>query len=98
MFWNSRTLPELQQLNFRDRMAVLRRASDLLPTPKKLLLNIWKLCVLVPPFMLIARAESVWQGLGFAFALVLIYPLLTRPLTFALVRPLLAQARRQLQL
>jgi hypothetical protein len=48
--------------------------------------------------MLIARADNIWQGLGFALALVLVYPLLTRPVTFALVRPLLAQARRQLQL
>lgn len=98
MFWNSRALPELQQLNFRDRMAVLRRASDLLPTPKKLILNVWKLCVLIPPFMLIARAETVWQGLGFAVGLVVIYPLLTRPVTFALTRPLLTQARSQLKL
>ncbi len=45
MFWNSRALPELQQLNFRDRMAVLRRAADQLPTPQKLILNVWKLCV-----------------------------------------------------
>lgn len=98
MFWNSRALPELQQLNFRDRMAVLRRAADQLATPQKLILNVWKLCVLIPPFMLIARADNIWQGLGFSLALVLIYPLLTRPVTFALVRPLLAQARRQLQL
>lgn len=98
MFWNSRALPELQQLNFRDRMAVLRRAADQLPTPKKLLLNVWKLCVLIPPFMLIARADSLLHAAGLALGLVLIYPVLTRPVTFALVRPLLAQARRQLQL
>lgn len=98
MFWNSRALPELQQLNFRDRMAVLRCASDLLPTPKKLILNIWKLCILLPPFLLIARAETPLAAAGIALALILMYPLLTRPVTFALVKPLLAQARRQLQL
>jgi len=98
MFWNTRALPELQQLNFRDRMAVLRRASDLLPTPQKLILNIWKLCVLIPPFLLIARAETPLAAAGIALALILLYPLLTRPVTFALVKPLLTQARRQLQL
>lgn len=98
MFWNSCALPELQQLNFRDRMAVLRRAADQLPTPKKLLLNVWKLCVLIPPFLLIARAESLLQAAGLCLALILLYPVLTRPLTFALVRPLLTQARQQLQL
>ncbi len=96
MYWNSRALPELQDLNFRDRMAVLRRAADQLPTPQKLLLNVWKLVVLIPPFLAMARADAVLTGLWYALALVLLYPLLTRPLTFALVRPLLRQSRRQL--
>lgn len=96
LYWNSQSLPELRGLNFRQRMAVIRRASDLLPVPKKLLLNLLKLLVLIPPFMAIARASSVVEALLLALLLVLVYPLLTRPLTFVLVGPLLAQARKQL--
>ncbi len=96
LYWNSQSLPELRGLNFRQRMAVIRRASDLLPVPKKLLLNLLKLLVLIPPFMAIARASSVVEALLLALLLVLVYPLLTRPLTFVLVGPLLSQARKQL--
>lgn len=96
MFWNSRSIPELQGLNFSQRMQVLRRATDQLNTPTKLLLNIVKLIVLVPPFMLIARAGSAAELIGWALLLVVIYPLATRPLTFALVRDGLYNARKQL--
>lgn len=97
LYWNSQSLPALKGLNFRERMAVIRRASDLLPVPQKLLLNVLKLLVLIPPFMAIARAASIPEALLWALLLVLVYPLLTRPLTFMLVGPLLRQARQQLQ-
>jgi hypothetical protein len=96
LYWSSQSLPELSGLNFRQRMAVIRRASDLLPVPKKLLLNLLKLLVLIPPFMAIARSSSISEALLLALLLVLIYPLLTRPLTFILVGPLLSKARQQL--
>ena len=96
LYWNSQSLPELSGLNFRQRMAVIRRASDLLPVPQKLLLNVLKLLVLIPPFMAIARAASIPEALLWALLLMLAYPLLTRPLTFWLVAPLLRQARQQL--
>ncbi|OBP15802.1 hypothetical protein A5320_07810 [Rheinheimera sp. SA_1] len=97
LYWNSQSLPELKGLNFRERMAVIRRASDLLPVPKKLLLNVLKLLVLIPPFLAIARAATIPEALLWAVLLVLVYPLLTRPLTFLLVGPQLRQARHQLQ-
>ena len=97
LYWNSQSLPELNGLNFRQRMAVIRRASDLLPVPQKLLLNVLKLLVLIPPFMAIARAATIPEALLWALLLILVYPLLTRPLTFLLVAPLLRQARQQLQ-
>jgi hypothetical protein len=74
LYWNSQSLPELSGLNFRQRMAVIRRASDLLPVPKKLLLNLLKLLVLIPPFMAIARSSSISEALLLALLLVLIYP------------------------
>ncbi len=97
LYWNSQSLPQLQGLNFRDRMAVIRRASDLLPVPKKLMLNIFKLVILVPPFMAIARSASVAEAALWTLLLIGIYPLLTRPVTFALVQPWLQQARNQLE-
>lgn len=97
LYWNSQSLPQLQGLNFRERMAVIRRASDMLPIPQKLVLNIFKLVVLVPPFMAIARSGSITEGALWALLLVIVYPLLTRPITFFLIDSLLTQARQQLK-
>lgn len=93
LYWNSRSLPELAGLNFRERMQLLRNAADSLPTPQKLLLNLLKLAVLIPLFLLIARAPDLATAALYVLSLVLLYPLITRPLTFYLVRPSLAKIR-----
>jgi hypothetical protein len=98
VYWNSQQIPELAGLKFRERMQVIRRATDQLNTPNKLLLNVVKLILLVPPFMLMARADSALTFVGWLLALLVIYPLATRPLTFSLVQEHLALARRQLGL
>ncbi len=96
--WNTRNIAELQGLNFRDRMAVIRRATDMLEQPKKLVLNLLKLAVLIPPFMAIARAQTFGEGVVWALSLIIIYPLLTRPATFSLIKPNLRKARHALNL
>lgn len=97
LYWNSRSIPELAELNFRDRMSVLRRATDQLTTPKKLVLNLLKLAILIPPFLAIARSSSILEGAMWTLALIICYPLVTRPVTFSFVKPLLRQARYQFE-
>ena len=97
LYWNSRSIPELNELNFRDRMSVLRKATGQLPTPKKLVLNLLKLLVLIPLFLAIARSGSFVEAIAWCGLLLLIYPLVTRPVTFALTKPLLRQARYQFE-
>lgn len=95
LYFNSKNIPELAGLNFSQRMDTVRRAADMLPVPTKVGLNIAKLLVLTPLFLLIARANGL-DILWYALALVVLYPLVTRPLTFALCRPYLQKARSQL--
>lgn len=97
LYWNSRSIPELNDLTFRDRMSVLRRATDQLPTPKKLVLNLLKLGVLLPLFLAIARSPSWLEGFGWFGLLLLSYPLITRPITFMFTQPMLRQARYQFE-
>lgn len=94
--WNTKNIAELQGLNFRDRMAVIRRATDMLDQPKKLVLNLLKLAILIPPFMAIARSASLAEGVGWGLSLLVVYPLLTRPVTFSLIKPHLHKARQAL--
>lgn len=95
LYLNSKNIPELAGLNFSQRMDILRRAADMLPVPTKIGLNIVKLLVLTPLFLLIARASGL-DILWYALALVVLYPLVTRPLTFLLCRPFLQKVRQQL--
>ncbi|MGP9801384.1 DUF6170 family protein [Rheinheimera sp. NSM] len=95
LYLNSQKIPELAGLSFSQRMEVIRKAADNLPVPTKITLNIIKLLVLVPLFLLIARAEG-WAIAGYIVLLLVAYPAITRPLTFALCRKHFATVRRQL--
>lgn len=95
LFFNSQKIPELAGLNFSQRMQVMRTAADRLPVPAKITLNIIKLVILSLMFILIARSEG-WLALAYILSLLILYPLITRPLTFALCRSQLPQIRRQL--
>jgi len=94
LFFNSKNIPELAGLNFAERMDVIRRATDMLPVPTKITLNIVKLLILIPLFLLIARSTG-WDIAAYAVLLVVLYPLIMRPLTFALSRRYFVKVRQQ---
>jgi ABC-type transport system involved in cytochrome c biogenesis permease component len=96
MYFSSQNIPELKGLKFSQRMQVIRSATEQVATPQKLLLNLLKLVILVPLFLLIAQWDS-WQSGIIVLILLACYPLLTRPLTFALCRPYLQQSRTKLK-
>lgn len=95
LYFNSQQIPELKGLSFSQRMQVVRTAADRLSPPVKIVLNIIKLVLLSVCFIFIARAEG-WAIVGHVLLLLVLYPLITRPLTFALCQSHLAQVRRQL--
>lgn len=94
LYFNSQSIPELKGLNFGQRMQVLRTAADRLPAPTKISLNIVKLVILSVLFIMIARADGM-AIVGYVVLLLIVYPLLTRPLTYFLCRNLLAAIRKQ---
>ncbi|RVT49198.1 hypothetical protein EMM73_00940 [Rheinheimera sediminis] len=97
MYFSSQNIPELKGLKFAQRMQVIRSATEQVATPQKLLLNLLKLAILIPLFLTIAQWHS-WQSTLTIVVLLAAYPLLTRPLTFALCSPHLHQARIKLKL
>jgi membrane protease YdiL (CAAX protease family) len=95
LYLNSQNIPELAGLNFAQRMAVVRTAADNLPAPIKITLNIIKLLILVPLFLLIADADG-WAIALYIVLLLIAYPLIIRPLTFALCRKDFIRVRQKL--
>lgn len=94
LYLNSQSIPELKGLTFAQRMQVIRAAADRLPVPTKILLNVIKLIILSVLFIFIARAEGL-AILGYIIVLIVVYPLVTRPLTFYLCRSQLLTVRRK---
>lgn len=95
LYLNSQKIPELAGLTFAQRMEVIRKAADGLPVPTKVTLNIIKLLILIPLFLLIARANG-WQIIAYIVLLLIAYPAITRPLTFAVCRKDFTRVRQQL--
>ena len=95
LYFNSQKIPELQGLNFAQRMQVVRAAADKLPTPTKVGLNTLKLIILFSLFILMARAEG-WTMVGYAVLMLPVYLLITRPITFALCHSKFTEVRQQL--
>lgn len=95
LYLNSQKIPELAGLTFAQRMEVIRKAVDELPVPTKVILNIVKLLILIPLFLLIARASG-WEIIGYIVLLLITYPVITRPLTFAISRKNYTKIRQQL--
>jgi hypothetical protein len=95
LYFSSRAIPELAGLDLQQRMQVIRHAADQLPAPTKVILNIIKLLILTPLFLLIARSSG-WEIVGYIVLLLISYPIITRPITFALCRPRMPAIRQKL--
>lgn len=63
-----------------ERMAVLEQASRKMTVPEKTLLNVLKLLVLIPVFMMLLRMVENWWSLAWAALILLLYPLFVKPL------------------
>lgn len=95
LYFSSRAIPELAGLDLQQRMQVIRQAADQLPAPTKVILNIIKLLILTPLFLLMARSSG-WEIIGYIVLLLISYPVITRPITFALCRPKMTAIRQKL--
>ena len=91
----SQQIPALQGLKFQQRMHVIKLAVNQLSVPRKLILNITKLIILVHFFSVLARFEG-WVLLPYLIAAGLVYPLITNPVTYYLTRHQLTKARQAL--
>ena len=97
MIFDTRRVEALKGLSYPQRMLAIKTAYDSLPILYKGLLNTIKFLLIAPVFFLIAREQS-WSVMPWILLTVIIYPLVTKPLTLLFVKPLLAEAVRTLKL
>lgn len=74
---NSNQIPALDNKNLKERQALINQAEKKLTVPEKLILNLLKLLMLIPPFLFLARQE--WLALlGTITCSLLVYVLIYR--------------------
>lgn len=83
-YFSTRQIPQLGDLTISQRMEKLRAAETKLTAPEKLLLNLCKLLVIVPVFVLILRAGENWFALLWAALFILAYPFILKPFQYSL--------------
>ncbi|REL34911.1 DUF6170 family protein [Thalassotalea euphylliae] len=85
LFFSSKDIPELADKNIQERNESIYKASLKLTVPQKLILNLIKLVLLVPPFIYLARQE--WGTLlGVVVISSLCYVSVFRPISFTFMR------------
>ncbi|WP_088330214.1 DUF6170 family protein [Lacimicrobium sp. SS2-24] len=84
LYFSTRHIDALKDLPLTRRLTLLREAGAKLTAPEKMLLNILKLCILVPAFAFILYAPKDWLNLLWAVLLLCGYPLLVKPLQYGL--------------
>lgn len=83
-YFSTRQIPQLKHLTMSQRIQILRKAEGKLTAPEKFLLNICKLLILVPVFVLILRAGQDWYALLWAALVILAYPFVLKPFQYSL--------------
>nr|WP_289847279.1 DUF6170 family protein [Alteromonas sp. C1M14] len=84
MYFSTRQIPGLESYSLAERMQIITSAAKKLTVPEKTLLNVLKLLVIVPVFVLIIRTSADWRSLLWAFLVFLLYPLIVKPIQYSL--------------
>ncbi len=95
LYFNSRQLPELHDVSLKQRNQIVQRAVALLSTPQKTALNIIKLLLLTPIFLLLANIDD-WTLLIYLLIVGILYPLVTNPITLLFAKPNISQAKNEI--
>lgn len=83
-YFSTKHIPQLTHLPLTERLAVIQLAQRKLTGPEKLLLNVLKLCVVIPIFVLIIQISTNWMAIVWALLVTLLYPLIIKPVHLGL--------------
>lgn len=84
-YFNSRQVPSLKDLTLQERFEKIEAATKKLTPPEKVLLNIFKLAVLIPAFVFLLQVVQNWWSIFGATGCLLLFPLLIKPVQLTMV-------------
>ena len=95
LYFSTKQIPQLQHLPLSQRIEKLQLAERKLTGPEKLLLNLLKLCVVIPIFVFIIQISNNWLALVWALLTTLLYPLIIKPVHLGLCVKYIPHAHRK---
>ncbi|MDU0356128.1 DUF6170 family protein [Paraglaciecola aquimarina] len=95
LYFSTKKIPQLQHLTLPQRLEALQIAERKLTGPEKLLLNILKLLVVIPVFVLIIQISTNWMAIFWALLVTLLYPLIIKPVHHGLCVKYIPNTHRQ---
>jgi hypothetical protein len=95
IYFSSKNIPGVAHLPLTERLAIIAQALQKLTVPEKLCLNLLKLAILLPVFILIFRSSESWFSLVWAALVALVYPLVLKPIQYALCAKYIPQTQPQ---
>ncbi|GEM_PF-2402648 len=90
-YFKSSQIPELKDYTFTERARIITQAQAYFTVPDKFIVNIAKLLVLSPLFIMVAKFEEWWMLLPM-IVVVFCYPLITNPIQLNIAKKYLPQA------
>lgn len=92
LYFSTKQIPQLQHLSLTQRLATLQLAQKKLIGPEKLFLNVLKMLVVIPVFILIVQTATNWMAIIWALLVTLLYPVLVKPMQYGLCAKYIPQA------
>ncbi|WP_286233193.1 DUF6170 family protein [Thalassotalea sediminis] len=71
LIFSTNQIPELKGLSIGERAAKIQQAELKLTAPEKLILNLLKLCMIIPPFFYLAQQNWLYLSIAIIGAVIL---------------------------
>lgn len=96
LYFSTNQFNQLTDYSFKERQEITAIAQRKVPPTKKFILNIFKLAILIPPFMFIATLNSWWFIIPLLFILCS-YFILLRPLSLTFMSSYIDSAIKEFE-
>lgn len=83
-YFSTVQIPALRNLPLNERIEKINQAATQFTVPEKMLLNVFKLLVIVPAFALILRIATDWTSILWAALVILLYPFVIKPMQYSI--------------
>lgn len=80
LYFSTNHFEQLQRFDFKERQEIIVLANNKLPATAKFVLNLLKLVLLIPPFLLLAKVDS-WMFALPVFLVLAMYFVVLKPIS-----------------